>query len=712
MSPAPRDREALAAVVCDNSAARGDALARALEAIAFWGRLDALRRGRRKARKAMHVLIKPDLDVFDRAASTGTDPRLVEHLIDLLHGHGFTHVDVAAAPGRADLWAENREVAVLADLAGYRWVTDQGHAYDVLDLGEDLVTLPPRPGGVLGEGAIARAWRDADVRIGFAHNRTDEEEGYTLGLGNLLGVLPLRDKDYHYRHRLPTADVVRDLLDLLPVHLALIDAWTSNHGPAGRRRATPLPTRTIVAADHLLLGDWVGALKMGLDPYVSRPHATLLREGRLPARHRIEGSLEPYPGWRNVPVLLRDSVRARNCSPQLAAAVEPWLQQLDTDLFPFRRELDERVNALLAPVTGDRPLELTALTAVNFWLGGLVRAAESGRILVARDDVRRRTTALGFDPAAYAREDYDAAADLMLPLADLARQTPPDRNGLRWRYLDRSVLFEYRQVVERPFDAWVARVDIARAVESMNDNIGGARVPVAHDRSGRVIRQAERDIYLPQPNWIVLFGGEAIDVGKLDVIRYEEDRQQIFWRTVTSANGSAEYDDGIVTFARAPGDHTTITIVARQKFARPPAIEALRLDRFPQLEDTLVSEAYTTFFARTVANFVATYEGRDPRLGRPWDPRHGEPDATDGQGPVALIVDAVRQLATLLEPWLARTASGPQGGVTDADGFQHFQGAGSAASPSAPVAGFLSDLLAALRRDLAWRDDTPTEDRP
>ena len=37
-------------------------------------------RGRRKARKALRIVIKPDLQVFHRESSTGTDPRLVEHL--------------------------------------------------------------------------------------------------------------------------------------------------------------------------------------------------------------------------------------------------------------------------------------------------------------------------------------------------------------------------------------------------------------------------------------------------------------------------------------------------------------------------------------------------------------------------------------------------------------------------------------------------------
>ncbi len=704
------DAPVIAAIAHDPAAAPRDLLAQALAASGFWDALEAVRRRTRRKRQSLRVVIKPDLAVFARAGATGTDPRLVEHLIDLMIAQGYARIDVVDAPGRADLWALNREVPVLADLAGYRWTTDDGHAYDVLDLGEDLVPLPDLPDGVLGGTPLARTWLEADVRLVFARSKTDEEDGYHLGLQTLLGVLPLRDKDYHYRRRLDPADVARDLLRAAPPHFTLIDATVSNHGAAGSRRADPLPTHTVIASADLLLADWAGALKMGLDPYTSRPHAALLRTGGLPRRHRLDGDCAPYAGWRNVPVLLRDSVRARNQSPALVSALEPWLQQVDTELFPFRSDIDERVNALLAGVTGTRPLELWGLTLVNFWLGAVVRAAETGRILADKDGLRRRATSLGFDASAFPTDDYTAVIDYMEPLAALVHAMPADRNGLRWRYLDGSVLFEYRQLVERPYDAFVARVDVASAVRTMNDSIGGTHVVLARDDQGRVIRQAERNIYLPQPNWIALFGGDVIDVGKLEVVQYGADTQRIVWRTVTSANGSAQFDDGIVTFARQPGDTTSVTIVARQKFALPPALEAMQLDRFPQVKDALVSDAYTTYFSRTVANFLATYEGRDPAIGRDWDAAHGEPGTPGERGPVAMIVDAVRQIEAWLAPLLVRRAPGRAPGDVDADGFRHFDGPSGTSATDGPanlVGEFVGGLLDALRRDLTWKGDAP-----
>ena len=57
------------------------------------------------------ILIKPDLELFNPGDSTGTDPELVEHLIDLLHDQGYTRVSVGEARNVWSLWLENRDVA-------------------------------------------------------------------------------------------------------------------------------------------------------------------------------------------------------------------------------------------------------------------------------------------------------------------------------------------------------------------------------------------------------------------------------------------------------------------------------------------------------------------------------------------------------------------------------------------------------------------------
>ena len=93
--------------------------------------------------------------------------------------------------------------------------------------------------------------------------------------------------------------------------------------------------------------------------------------------------------------------------------------------------------------------------------------------------------------------------------------------------------------------------------------LGGVVVPIAYDEVGRPVKQAERNIYLPQPNYLVLYQGKPIDVSKLEVVEYRADRHRLYWKTVGSENNSAIYDDGIATFERS-GEGTCITIVSRQ----------------------------------------------------------------------------------------------------------------------------------------------------
>jgi hypothetical protein len=184
----------------------------------------------------------------------------------------------------------------------------------------------------------------------------------------------------------------------------------------------------------------------------------------------------------------------------------------------------------------------------------------------------------------------------------------------------------------------------------MNDNIGGACVVVARDSRGRITHQAERNIYLPQPNWMVLFNGDSIDVGKLELIRYQRHRQQIFWRTVKSANDSALYDDGITTFEKNDRGLTRVTITARQEFTLPLFWQALNVDYAPDIKDALVTDAYTRFFSRTMANYEAAYEGRKVGTGSEPDPCLGETDADPGPLPLEQVVEWILKIAGWAAP--------------------------------------------------------------
>ena len=100
------------------------------------------------------------------------------------------------------------------------------------------------------------------------HRRSD---GYALCLDTLIGVLPLADKDLHYRRPPPSratlsaALLARGAGAVLPDRCGVVSA----HGAGGRRAPEAIDDRTIIAATDAVLADYVGALKMGLDPAVS-----------------------------------------------------------------------------------------------------------------------------------------------------------------------------------------------------------------------------------------------------------------------------------------------------------------------------------------------------------------------------------------------------------------------------------------------------------
>ena len=304
-------------------------------------------------------------------------------------------------------------------------------------------------------------------------------------------------------------------------------------------------------------------------------------------------------------------------------------------------------------------------------------SAEAWEIMFAKSRVVRRDVPLGFDPHDYATADYDAVADYMAPLEALAAQAPATRSGLRWRHEGDAVLFQLDRVLNAAYDEFIARVDIATAIRLMNDYIGGNSAVVSRDQKGRVVRQAERNIYLPQPNWLAFSGGDFIDVCKLEVVHYAEGRRRIAWRTVHSPNGSAVHDDGTVVFERTGDEQTRVTVCGLQQFTLPPLWAAAEPWLAPAVKDGLVEESYRRFFTATLDNFEACYEGRDFRVGRDRQPADDEPLEQrlrqSWEAVRALLPD--RPLDALLRRRLRRRQ--PRADEVDEDGFQHFAGTGT-----------------------------------
>lgn len=647
-----RFESVVAVVRCKKNQNQNKALENALTQSQFWKCIENYRLSLGKAETELRIVIKPDLELYDVQSSTGTDPRLVEHLIELLYLRGYSRVIVADSISSSDLWLENRDVEVLADLAGYRYKTGKGDSYKVINLSTDLIDAEFEPGSLMEGSKLGRDWLEADFRISFAKNKTSQEFGYSLGLNNILGVFPLRDKEYHYYHRLDPGDICAELLERTPVHFSIIDAIVSNHGSNGSCKPNPLKTDTIIACDNIILCDFIAAMKMGLDPYTAPVNAGVMRSAGLPEKYKILGDLDLYPGWNNVPVLLSDSVRRRNEYLPAHQMARAWFQSVNKDIFPFKNYIDERINKTLTKLLDEidsHPLGLIGATGMNYFIAWCHHAMEAYQVMYDKERIARRQTAIGIDLKKYTPEDYSEIIRYMEPLAQVAAMTPPDHNGLRWRYLDKSVIFEYKRILPVEFSKFVRHVDISAAVRMMNDNIGGACTVVKRNTSGKVLLQAERNIYLPQPNWMAIFGGDFIDVCKLEMVKYEKKRHRIYWRTVKSPNRSARYDDGIVTFASSKYG-TEIIIVARQEFSLPLFWQVFNVDYLPRIKDALVSDSYTTFFSRTIANYEAAFEGRDPGAGKQWDKTAGEPDSERPHMPVEQLVDTVLKIIEMAQP--------------------------------------------------------------
>jgi uncharacterized protein (DUF362 family) len=685
-------------------------LEQCLERAGFWQHIKTALVRSRVRRDRFRIIIKPDLDFFAPGVPGGTDPALVEHVIDLLHDRELPNVVVGDGRNVADTWLYNRDPLVVPELIGYRFVTQKGRPYELVSLQDDVSSA--REDGPDTVGAINRHWAAANYRINFAKLKTHEEFFFALCIHNLVGLITRSDQKDRWPPTNP-ADASLGILRTAPPHFNIIDAFRGCHGGAGHRAFSVMETRTFIASADALLADWAGAAKMGLDPYASPINNRALRQIGLPASHELDGDLAPYPLWRNVHPLVASSARYRSRSVEFGRIVEPWFQTVDRESFPFKEFYNDRINSFISPLMAQLDANQRSFWIIiflNYVIGKVGSFVLSQQTMFAKNKLQRRSMPLEINPAAYDLAVYEAIPLYLRPYEQLLESFPADQSGQRWRHLDGSVLFSGSHSFPIDYEAFVRRVDITRSIQYMNDYIGGATQPVRRDGRRRLTHQAERNIYLQQPNWIVLFGGEMIDVEKLELIEYKPDRQTIYWRTVASPNTSAAYDDGSVSFLRSGAGETTVRIFARQQFSLPLFFQIFDVNKVPEIRNPIIERAYATFFAGTMANLQAVFEGRDFRIGQ-------DAEAADHARMRELpryLATAVTAVAELLRhrkdvanfsEWLFRAETGsaelPGHKETDRDGFQHFSPA--TASHAHPVNGRDEQAviagLAALVRD-------------
>ncbi|MER6872664.1 DUF362 domain-containing protein, partial [Amycolatopsis sp. NPDC000673] len=650
------------------------------------------------------VLITAGMSAYGEL-STAVSPTLVEALVDLLHEKGYHRVSVAGNRFGPDPWLAEPSYGALAATLGYTGVTPRGAKYTLVDLAHDTAIGDYPTTSVLHGTEIGREWAEAQFHIAVAPNTTHPEFGFSLCLANLFGLLPADDKHDAYRARRDGADVIMDLLDRYPPDFHIVDGIVSSHGAAGSAIGEPLATRCVWACTDPVLLDVLGAIMMGEDPAVSAITAAVLRRRGVPEDYRVDGDLTPHAGWKSPPRFVLNGVRRLRPEGAMHRLFTAAVTEVDDRRFEVIDEWLAKSSKLLVRLVRLARTDPRAEHRLRALLAGagVADAVDSAwRVIFAKSQVRQRAVSLGFAPADYQAAEYDAVPARLAQNEHLIDALAPNRHGMRWTHLDGAVLFGCDRVLNAPYPEFVRRVEISSVIALMEDYAGGCLAVVSADGRGRPTRQAERNLYLPQPNFLALLGGATIDVCKLESIQYRRHSRKISWRTIFSPNGSAECDDGSVEFSSADnGQRTLIRIRTKQKFVLPQFAQLLGLDAVDGLRDHLVSDAYHRFFSATMDNFEACYEGHEFRIaGLAEERTHGfelgEPLLTLR---LRLVYDLMRE--GLRELW---SSDRPEPVDIDEQGFRHFTNdqdatavPGAAAKIADKVGPYLRDFTAGLR---------------
>jgi uncharacterized protein (DUF362 family) len=610
---------------------------------------------------------------------TPASAEVVHAVVDVLHDRGCTSVVVGSSLHSYDRDRGHHVLAGLARRAGLLGVTPLGRRYEVVDLGSDLATAPVPDVSVLSGHLVSRQWVEAGTRVVVGRAVTELVDGYAACLSTLLRAAP------EVAGAEP-ADVAADLLAHLPPALCVVDVLHASVGPDGARLPQPVDSGALVVATDALAADSAVAALLGLDRSVSPlVERALLAVGA--ASGRTEGRLSAVDGAHAAHPLARAAARSVAAEPRLSRVLSAAIGGPDDDAEPADPVLST-VRALLTPLVAaaDDPVGHLSLTAVLTAAASVRHGALTWATGADKASVDRREVPLGFDPAAYPDHDYDGLPALVAPFEALLDGLPTNDDGMRWRLLDGATVFEVGRDLRADFDEFVARVDVAAGISLMADYLGGRRVTVAGGPAGT--RQAERNLYLPQPNYLAAWGGEPIDVCKIELVERDPDRHCLTWRTVSSPNGSAQFDDGSLTFTRIPSG-TRAVVRGRQLFTLPSAWAGVDLAALPEVRNPLLEEAYRRFFTTTFDNLEACFEGREFRIGRaPMDPT--EPLLTqsvdlllgavtrwlDGGGVDGSAVGGGVDGGSTTRRRVAVQATGwPAGTEVDEHGFRHVKGA-------------------------------------
>jgi Domain of unknown function (DUF362) len=656
-------------------------LARALDESGFWGVLEraTLRSGKPMAE--FSILIKPDLDYLSGDRPSFTDPGLVEHMMDMLHERGWPQVSLGVLPDPIFRPIQNRDPLLLADLAGYRFVTPEGHGYPVEDLASNWISIDPDAEFSGRSPRVAAAWLDADFRICFPRFRTDPGSGYKLALNSLVHLLAF-DPVGRGASRVEDYDKMVCVLRRIPPQFVILDALGSCLGLDGMLRPATMPTMTIIAGEAPVLVDWVAASKAGLSATVSPLMRAAQRACAPSGPFTIVGDIRPF---------FMPPVDGRHTASDVPVYEERFARlarlltsDLDFDLFPPE-------GLVLADLAG-RLKRLTLLVpapALVDTLHAFGRYYDRALFLYGRfldtSRLTRRHFGLNVPHDVIGESVFTALRALTAPLASRLQALSDDSEVEQLETTPNGdFVAVYTQNVAIDCDDFLDQFDVARSMTYLNGYLGGSAIPLATNERGRVMRQLERTVYLSQPAFLSWFGSDSIDVTKIEEFERADDRETIYWHTLASENQSARADDGVLSVRRRADGLLRIEIAVRQQLSVPLPLRFMEAPPFDSARMSLARESYRTFFRNTIANFEAVYEGRDPLVGR-W------PDSSERDTAVVRVEQLVKRGVELIAR-LARERHDPAqhsrvprnfrshdgqayDESTDARGFRHFRAA-------------------------------------
>ena len=636
--PTSRERDrpesSLVAIATDPDGQKDHLLARVLDESGFWAVLARATQRSGKPRSDFSILIKPDLDCLGGDRPTGTDPGLVEHLIDLLHERGWPRVSLGVLSDPVFRPIQNRDPLTLADLAGYRFATPGGHAYPVEDLASDWAPIGPEPEFSQGSPCVAAAWLDADFRICWPRFRTDPASGYKLALSSLVPLLRF-DPVGPGAGLVEARDKIVCVLRRIPPQFVILDALSACLGDDGTLRPVLWPSRTILAGEDPVLVDWVAASKAGL-PATASP---LMRSAQRASASRgpltIVGDIRPFdappasgpPGAPDVPVY----------EERFARLARLLTSDLDFDLFPPESWVLADLAGRLKRLTSSVPAPALVAT-----LQALGRSCDRAVFLYGRfldpGRLTRRHFGLNVPPETVGEHEFEVLRAHTAPLEDQLGALADDAEV---EHVETTPNGDFVAVHTRnlavDYDDFVAQFDIALSMRYLNGYLGGSAIPLATAERGRVVRQLERTVYLSQPPFLSWFGSDSIDVTKIEEFERTGDREAIYWHTLASENQSARVDDGVLAVRRRADGSLRVAIAVRQRFSVPPALRFLEAQPFDAARMSLARDGYQTFFRNTIANLEAVYEGRDPLVGR-W------PDSPEGDTGIESLEQLVERI--------------------------------------------------------------------